>query len=82
MSSVRSMLGRVQKLEQARRAPHSPFEVSAGSVEAWAAEVQAEIDGGRLDRIDMPVVITCVRKWHADGLWHGLRWVQVRDFVK
>jgi len=80
MSSVRSMLARVARLEQARAAPRSPFEEAFGSVDAWAAEIEAGIAAGTYDAIDMPVVITCVRRWHAEGLWGGLRWVQVRDY--
>jgi hypothetical protein len=67
--SVRSLLARVQRLEQARRAPRSPFEQAFGTLEAWEADVQAGIDAGTLDRIDMPVVIACVRRWHRDGVW-------------
>lgn len=80
MPSARSLLARVQRLEEARRAPRSPFEVGWGSVDAWAAEVQAGIDAGRYDAIDMAHVVTCIRKWHANGLWGGLRWVAVRDY--
>jgi hypothetical protein len=74
------MHARVQRLEQARQAPRSPFEVAYGSLEAWEADVHRGIDSGTYDPIDMPVVIRCVRKWHADGLWLGLRWVPVRDY--
>jgi hypothetical protein len=81
MSSSRSLLARVQRLEAARRAPRSPFEVGWGSVDAWAAEVQAGIESGAYERAEMSMVITCVRKWHADGMWQGLRWVPVRDFA-
>jgi hypothetical protein len=75
----RSLLARVQRLEDAGRAPRSPFEVGWGTVGAWADEVQAGIDAGAYDPIDMPHVVACIRKWHADGLWLGLRWVPVRD---
>jgi len=67
--SVRAMLARVQRLEQARRAPRSPIEIAYGSLQAWEAETQAGIDAGTLDRIDMPVVMACVRRWHADGVF-------------
>jgi hypothetical protein len=64
MSSARILLARVQRLEQARRAPRSPFEVGWGSVDAWATEVEAGFDTGTLDRIDKPVVIA----WSGDGM--------------
>jgi hypothetical protein len=78
--SVRAMLARVQRLEQARRPPLSPFEQAFGSLEAWEADVQAGIDAGRLDRIDMPVVIACVRRWHTDGVWSMWRRDRVWEF--
>lgn len=78
--SVRAMLARVQRLEEAGRAPRSPFEVGWGTLEAWEAEVQVGIDAGTYDPIDMPGVVDSIRKWHADGLWLGLRWVPVRDY--
>jgi len=79
MSSARALLARVQRLEEAGRAPRSPFEVGWGTLEAWEAEVQAGIDAGSFDPIDMPFIVKAIRKWHADGVWGGLRWVQVRD---
>lgn len=69
MASVRSLLARVQRLEAARAAPRSPIEVAYGSMDAFAEQVQAGIDAGTLDRVDMPVVITALRKWHTDGVW-------------
>jgi hypothetical protein len=56
-------------LEQARRAPKSRIEAAYGSVEAWEATMQAGIDAGTLDPIDMPVVIASVRRWHQEGLF-------------
>ncbi|QZP07084.1 hypothetical protein [Caenibius sp. WL] len=67
MSSVRSLLSRVQRLEKARTVPRSPFEVAYGSLDAFAEEVQAGIDAGAYDRIDMPIVLICIRRWHSDG---------------
>lgn len=64
MASVRSMLVRVRRLEQAR-VPASPF----GSLEDWEAECQAWIEEGSLDRRDVAVVMLAVRRWHQDGLW-------------
>lgn len=72
MAGVRSMLSRVQRLEQAR-APTTPFERAFGSLDAWEANCQAGIDEGRLDPIDMPQIMTFVRSWHRDGLSLRLR---------
>jgi hypothetical protein len=66
--SVRAMLARVQRLEQARR-PTSPFEIWFGSVDAWEAECQSGIDAGLLDRTDVPFVMMAVRRWHSEGAW-------------
>lgn len=76
MSGVRSMLARVVKLEQARAAPRSPFEAAWGSLDAFADEVQAGIDAGTYDRIDMPIIVNCIRRWHSDevfGAWQRER---------
>jgi hypothetical protein len=67
--SVRSLLARVQRLEQSRR-PTSPFELIFGSLDAWEAEVRLGIDAGHLDSRDVPVVVAAVRRWHRDeGAW-------------
>jgi hypothetical protein len=63
------MLARVQRLEQARRPPLSPFELAFGSLEAWEAKCHAGISAGMLDSNDMPVVMMAVRRWHHDGVW-------------
>jgi len=62
----------VARLEQARTAPRSPFEVAYGSLDAYADEVQAGIDAGTYDRIDMPIVLACIRRWHSDGTFGAL----------
>lgn len=69
MSAVRSLLTRVARLEQARVTPRTPIELAYGSLEVWEAEVQADIDAGRADPTDMPVVLMCVRRWHIEKLW-------------
>ena len=80
MPALRTMFARVQRLEKARCAPRSPFEVAYGSLEAWEADARAGIVDGRSDPVDMAVVITSIRRWHAEGLWQGLRWVPVRNY--
>lgn len=70
MSGVRSLLARVQRLEQARIAPRSPFEAAFGSFDAFAADTQAGIDAGQFDSRDMPAVVNSIRRWHEEeGLW-------------
>ena len=69
MTSVRSMLDRVRKLEAARAAPRSPIELTYGSFDAFEDQTLALIDEGKLDRGDMVAVLTALRRWHADRLW-------------
>ncbi|ODU80988.1 MAG: hypothetical protein ABT10_15445 [Novosphingobium sp. SCN 63-17] len=69
MTAVRSLLARVQRLEQARTAPRSPFEAAYGSFDAFAGEVQANVANGTYDERDMPLVLNCLRRWHSDGVW-------------
>jgi hypothetical protein len=49
-------------------------------LEAWEAETQAQIDARALDRIDMPVVIACIRRWHAEGLWGAWQRFNVLEY--
>lgn len=62
---VRSMLGRVRRLEAARTMV-SPFVRAFGSLEAFSDSAQAGVDAGTLDRRDMADVVTCVQRWHRD----------------
>ncbi len=66
MTDVRSLLKRVAALERARNGPRSPIEIWFGSFEVFAAEVQAKVDVGALDRIDMEGVVNALRRWHTD----------------
>lgn len=74
MSNVRSLLTRVAKLEAARVTPRSPFEVAYGSLDAFADKVKADIAAGKLDRVDGPMLLQSVLKWHRDNLWSGFRY--------
>ena len=65
------MLARVAKLEAARAAPRSPIETAFGSYAAFAEQTNALIAVGTLDARDMPVVLECLRRWHADQVWSG-----------
>jgi hypothetical protein len=82
MPSARSLLARVQRLEEARRAPRSPFEEGFGSLEDWEADWRASIDAGTMCAVDGPHIIACIHKWHANNVWGGLRWVAVRDYAR
>ena len=74
MTSARSLLTRVAKLEAARVTPKSPFEVSYGSLDAFADKVNADIAASKLDRVDGPMLLQAVLKWHRDRLWSGFRY--------
>ena len=69
MAAIQGLLARVARLEQARVSPRTPIELAYGSLEAWEAEVQADIDAGNADPTDMPLVLMCVRRWHTERLW-------------
>lgn len=73
MSSARAMLARVQKLETAGTSPRTPIELAYGSLEAWEAEVLADMETGKADPVEMPVVLKCVRRWHDEQLWGAWR---------
>ena len=74
MSNVRALLTRVAKLEAARVTPKSPFEVAYVSLDAFADKVNADIGAEKLDRVDGPMLLQAVRKWHRDRLWSGFRY--------
>ena len=74
MSNVRALLTRVAKLEAARVTPKSPFELAFGSFDAFADKVNADIGAGKLDRVDGPLLLNAVLKWHRDRLWRGFRY--------
>ena len=68
------MLARVAKLEAARVAPRSPFEVSYGSMDAFADKVQVDVAAGKLDGTDMAMVVAALHRWHRDQVWAGWRY--------
>lgn len=74
MANVQSLLRRVQRLERARETPQSPFEVSFGSLDAFADKVNADIGAGKLDKVDGSMMLAAVLKWHRDRLWSGFRY--------
>ena len=77
MSNVRALLTRVAKLEAARVSPLSPFERAFGSLGAFEDKVRGDIDAGKLDRVDGPLLLQAVMKWHRDGCFG--HWAQNRN---
>ena len=58
--SVRSLLARIQRLEEART---SPWDRLVGPIEEFDAYVRDGIAAGKLDPKDAPVVLASVRSW-------------------
>jgi hypothetical protein len=74
MTSLRALLARVARLQQARVAPRSLFEREYGSFDAFDAfeeGARAAMAAGVLDTRDMPAILNAIRRWHVEGLW---RW--------
>jgi hypothetical protein len=70
--ATRSLLARVQRLEQERSPVRSPFVLGWGSFEAFAAECEADMGAGKLDRLDFPGVLESLRRWDVTwGAWRG-----------
>jgi len=63
MPAVRSMLARVQRLEQATV---SPWLNLLGPLDKFEAAVRDGIVEGRYDPLDMPLVVVCVRRWERE----------------
>ena len=72
MPGVRGLLKRMRRLET-RVASRSPIEIAYGSLDAFVVDVQADIDAGKLDRIDMPIILNCICRWHHEKLWSDWR---------
>lgn len=79
MSSVRSLLERVSRLEAARSSLKSPVELVYGSLEAFADRTRADVDVGLLDRDDMlgpdgnGGVLRAIQAWHSQQVWGAWR---------
>lgn len=79
MSSVRSLMERVRRLEAARTSPKSPVELVYGSLEAFAERTRADVDAGLLDRADMlgpdgnGGVLRAIQAWHDQQVWGAWR---------
>ena len=76
-SNVRSLLTRVANLEAARVTPQSPFERAFGSLDAFADKVTGDIGAGKLDKVDGPLLLQAVLKWHRDGCFG--HWTRQRN---
>jgi hypothetical protein len=80
--SVRSMLARVQRLEEARVAPRSLFEAAWGSLDAFEADTRVGIDAGELCGVDMPIIIDCIKRWHKDGVFDSWKRDRIWEFAR
>lgn len=68
MPGVRGLQKRLRRLEQ-RRSPRTPIERWFGSLQAFEAQVQAEIEAGKTCRFDGPILIASIRRWHREEIW-------------
>lgn len=68
--SVRGLLVRVRKLEQARMPRPSPFVRLFGSFATFEAKCRDEMAEGALDR-DFP--LEALARWERDGTWQAGR---------
>ena len=69
--SVRFLLARVAKLEQART---SPWLRLIGPIDEFDAYIRDGIALGELDPRDAPVVLASVRRWQAEELRSDSNW--------
>jgi hypothetical protein len=63
MVGLKGLAARVRRLEPTA----GRVERCIGSVERFEADVQAGIEAGRYDPLDMPDVALCVRRWAVAG---------------
>jgi hypothetical protein len=68
MASVRSLLARVVRLETQYKKPRSPIEIAYGSFDIFVGRVQADIVQGKLDTVEMPLVLRSLRRWHTEPM--------------
>jgi hypothetical protein len=66
MASVHSLLSRVARLEIQRNKTRSPVETAYGTYDAFEAKVQVDILAGKLDTVEMPMVLRSLRRWYAE----------------
>lgn len=65
---ARGLARRVRRLEQTH-APRSPVEKAYGSLDAFIAAVQADIDTGQVCRFDGPILLESIKRWHRENVW-------------
>lgn len=58
--SVKALLRRVYKLEPK---PSRILRKIGGSIERFESEMQAGIEAGIYDPLDMPGVVNCIKRW-------------------
>lgn len=78
MPAVRPLLARVARLEQARAPVISPFAHAYGSFDAFAVGCQEEMYAGRLDRNDVPVILSSCAAGRRTG--RGAWWRRARTW--
>lgn len=73
MPAPRALLARVQRLERGRDPPALAY---LGS-DDFEAQVRADVEAGKLDRIDMlgengqGGVLACLKRWTREKVWLG-----------
>lgn len=77
MANVRSLLTRAASSFATRVTPKSPVESVYGSLEAFADKVNADIGAGKLDKVEGPMLLQAVLKWHRD--WAFGQWTRYRN---
>jgi outer membrane murein-binding lipoprotein Lpp len=66
MASVHSLLSRVARLEMQRRKTRSPIQTAYGSYDAFEDKVKADVQAGKLDTVEMPMVLAALRRWQFE----------------
>ncbi len=69
MAGTRSLLARIQRLEQARAPLRSPFDLAYGSTAAFCATLQDGVDTGDLDSRDIGGIIAAITRWDTERVW-------------
>lgn len=65
MKSIRALLRRVERLQQARVGHVARM---VGPIDEFEAETKAGINAGRYDPNDMPIVVIAIKQWIESGL--------------
>ena len=66
MRNITGLLARVGRMEKAQAVPRSRIAVWYGTFAAFEAGVQADTVAGKLDQVEMPMVLAALRRWHTD----------------